>query len=191
LPSTHISPVFSWASALQGAAVDAAEVIALPAAAVEEDLVPAVQVADRGQPLGDLGYGGVEVDLLVLPIRRASQRGRQPVPSVLIVVQPQRLLTRVAGRGRVVLVAPDPPERPAVQLDLDAAVALAQDARRRMPLPGIGVGPLNGGSRPGGGRFSCHGSSTAIGAARAKKTRHTRWMPWTKTVVQATVRTLE
>ena len=69
--------------------------------------------------------------------------------AVLVVVEAQRLLARVALRRRVGLVAADPLEAAAVvaaEAHLDAAVALAQDARRGVPLgPGAPmVGSLMG-----------------------------------------------
>src|SRR5215472_16107759 len=57
--------------------------------------------------------------------------------SVLIVVQAERLLTGVALRGGVRLVSSDVFETATVraaELDEDAAIALAEDARRRFPV---------------------------------------------------------
>src|SRR5512143_2767380 len=54
----------------------------------------------------------------------------------LVVVEPVRLLAGVALRGRVALVAPQPDQvAPALaaQLDLEAAVALAEDAGGGLP----------------------------------------------------------
>ena len=59
------------------------------------------------------------------------------MPAVLVVVEPQCLLARVALRRGMGLVAADPFEAAAVdsaESDLDAAVALAQDAGGRFPL---------------------------------------------------------
>ena len=71
-----------------------------------------------------------------VPSVAAAERVQHPLAAtVLVVVEPQRLLARVPLRRRVVLVAPDPLERAPVgaESDLDAAVALAQDARRLLP----------------------------------------------------------
>ena len=116
--------------------VGAAEVVPLPAAPVVEDRLPAVGVAHLGEPGRHLGDGGVPVDLLERAVVAAAQRGRQPVPAVLVVVEAQRLLARVALRRRVGLVAADALEAATVvaaEAHLDAAVALAEDAGRWLP----------------------------------------------------------
>src|SRR5437867_3241371 len=92
---------------VEGQAVGAAEVVSLPAGAVVEDRLAAVAVDDARERGGDLGDGRVPVDLLVRPVRPPPQRGRQAVPAVLVVVEPERLLTGVALGGRVRLVTPD------------------------------------------------------------------------------------
>ena len=123
--------------------VRTAQVVALAAAAVIEDLVAAVGVTHRRQPRGHLAHGGVPVDLLERAVGPAAQRVEHPLATaVLVVVEAQRLLARVALRGRVVLVATDPLERVPVgaEAHLDAAVALAQDARRLVPDRRVGGG---------------------------------------------------
>ena len=80
--------------------VGAAEVVPLPAAAVVEDRLPAVGVAHLGEPGRHLGDGGVPVDLLEGAVVAAAQRGRQAVATVLVVVEAQRLLARVARPTR-------------------------------------------------------------------------------------------
>src|SRR4030095_14228023 len=57
-------PEFHAEGALRRRAVEAAEVVALPAAAVVQDRLAAVGVPDGGQAVGDFGDGGVPVDLL-------------------------------------------------------------------------------------------------------------------------------
>src|ERR1700739_2404549 len=110
--------------------------VALPAAAVVEDLVPAVGVTDVLEPLGDLDNRGVPVDLLVAAVGTPAHRRRQASAIVLVVVQPQRLVAGVTLRSRVLLVAPD--ARQAAILDLydDAAVAFAEDACGGLPFTG-------------------------------------------------------
>ncbi len=110
------------------AAVAAAEVVALAAAAVVEDRLAAVRVADRGAAFDDLGDRRVPVDLLEAPVGTAPERRRQPVPAVLVVVEPHRLVARVAAGARVLAVAADTLEPAPVELNLDPAVALAEDA---------------------------------------------------------------
>src|SRR5512138_135964 len=52
---------------------------------------------------------------------------------VLVVIEPVRLLARVAARRRMALVTAQAHEVAVLDLDLEPAVALAQDARRRFP----------------------------------------------------------
>ncbi|MBB4661263.1 hypothetical protein BDZ31_000836 [Conexibacter arvalis] len=117
------------------AGVGAAEVVALPAAAVVEDRLAAVLVADGRQPRRDLGDRRLPVDLLEAAVGPAPQRARQPVAAVLVVVEPQRLVAGVTLRGGVGAVAADAREAAAVELHLDPAVALAEDARALPPGP--------------------------------------------------------
>ena len=83
------------------AAVRAAEVVTLAAAAVVEDLVPAVGVADALEAGGDLGDRGVPVDFLVAAVGPSTHRGGQAVAVVLVVIQAQRLVAGVALRRRM------------------------------------------------------------------------------------------
>ena len=115
-------------------AVRPAEVVPLATAAVVEDLVAAVGVADVCEALGDLGDRGVPVDLLVAAVGAAPHRRGQPGAVVLVVVQAQRLVAGVALRTRMVLVSADLRERAAFGLDDDSAVALAEDARGGLPV---------------------------------------------------------
>ena len=124
-PLTQNSPVFSWASALErkrapnawSVAVEyvAAEVVPLAAAAVVDDRLAAVGVADRAEAGGDLADRGVPVDLLERAVGPPAQRVQHPLAAaVLVVVEPQRLLARVALRRGMGLVAADPLEVPPV-----------------------------------------------------------------------------
>ena len=125
-------------------AIDATQVVSLPAAAVVDDRLTSVGIPHGGQPLGHLADRRVPVDLLVRPVRPPAQRAQQPLTApVLVVVEAQRLLAGVALRRRMGLVASDPFEGPAVaaETDLHPAVALTQDARRLMPL-GHGRSPV-------------------------------------------------
>ncbi len=117
--------------------IGAAEMVALPAAAVVDDRLASMGVANRRQPLGDLANGGVPVDLLEGSVVSSTKRAQQPLTApVLVVVEAQRLLAGVALRRRVGLVAADPFEGPSVtsQADLDPAVAFAQDAGGLTPV---------------------------------------------------------
>jgi len=124
---------FAPTAACSALFVRRAEVVALPTAAVEEDLVAAVLGPDGRQPLGDLGDRGVPVDLLIGPVGTPSQRARQPDRPRLVVVEPQRLLAGVALGARMRLVAADLGQSPPFDLHLDPAVALAQDAGALLP----------------------------------------------------------
>src|SRR5439155_48318 len=109
--------------------------------AVVEDRLAAVAVDDAPESGRHLGDGRVPVDLLVRPVRPSAQRRRQAVPAVLVVVEPEGLLARVALGGGVRLVTPDPFEAPPVlttPADLDAAVDVAEDAGRRLPVTRVG-----------------------------------------------------
>src|SRR4029079_14403092 len=127
-------------------AVRAAEMVALPAAAVVEDLVAAVRVGDAPEARRDLGNRGVPVDFLIAAVGAPAHGGGQPVAIVLVVIQPQRLVAGVPLRGGMVLVAADLGEVAAVELHDDAAVALAEDA----------CGGLPGRSRNAGDIISSH-----------------------------------
>src|SRR5262249_39705798 len=85
------------------------------------------------------------VDLLEAAVAAPAERFREPVRTVLVVVEPERLLAGVPLRGRMRVVAAHvhqaPPVR-AAELHLDAAVALAQDAGGRLPVGGAGGGVL-------------------------------------------------
>src|SRR5262245_19939742 len=119
-------------------AVEAAEVVSLPAAAVVQDRLAAVRVPHGREPPGDLGHRGVPVDLLERAVRATAQRMEHALaPTVLIVIEAKGLLTGIALRAGMRLVAPDLLKTATVltaELDQDAAVALAEDARRRFPV---------------------------------------------------------
>ena len=110
------------------------EVVPLAAAAVVEDRLAPVFVADRTEPGSDLGDGSVPVDLLERAVRAAPQRRAEPVARVLVVVEALRLLAGVAVRTRTFLVAADPGEMTVLDLNLDPAVEAAEDAGGLLPL---------------------------------------------------------
>ena len=109
--------------------------VALAAAAVEEDPLAAVLVAHRLEARGDLGDRGVPVDLLVgavgTPAQRAWSAGSDCSGSGRAAAPSRRCSPSSAGWR---LVAADAVEAPAVELHLDAAVALAQDASAGLPV---------------------------------------------------------
>ena len=119
-----------------GTGVETGQMIPLASAAVVEDRLAAEPVANPGEPLGHLADRGVPVDLLEAAVRAPAQRREHAVTAVLVVVQTSGLLADVAFRDGVRAVASQPRELSpvvAAQLDLDAAVVLAQDARGRLP----------------------------------------------------------
>ena len=139
-----------------GRPVGAAEVVPLPATAEVEDALATMGVAHRRQPTGDLANGGVPVDHLEAAVGAPAQRMGHPLTAgrhagpighgsatgVLVVVEAERLLARVALRRRMALVASDALEPPGVlerpQAHLDAAVAFAEDAGRLLPHGRVG-----------------------------------------------------
>jgi hypothetical protein len=139
-------PIARSHRAQERAAVAPSEVIALAAATVVHDRLAAVGIADRVTAFRDLPDRHIPVDLLEAAVGPSSQRRGQAVASILVVVQSHRLVARVAQRARVLPVAADPRELPPIKLDLDTAVALAQDARRFGPhgLAGTHAAPFNG-----------------------------------------------
>ena len=152
----RVRPVVRTKHLEEGAAVGAAEMVTLPAAAVVEDLVPAVGIGDALEARGDLGNRGVPVDFLVAAVGTPAHGGGQPIAVVLVVVQPQRLVAGVTLRGGMVLVAADLGEVATVELHDDAAVAFAQDAGGGLPITDHG-GVSFQTSRPAAGRATGRG----------------------------------
>ena len=129
-----------------GSGVAAGQMVALAAAAVIEDRLTAVLVADLRQTGGDFADRRVPVDLLVGAVGTSPHRAREPVRVVLIVVEAECLLAGVALTDRVVLVASDAGERATVvgEFDLDTAVDAAEVAGRLVPH---GLGAARDGCR--------------------------------------------
>ena len=113
----------------------------MPAAAVVEDLVAPVFVADRREAFRDLTNRGVPVDFLEAAVLTPTERLLEAALVVLVVVETRRLLAGVPLGSRMGLVSANLDQAPAVfasELDLEAAVAFAQDARGRFPFGGGG-----------------------------------------------------
>src|SRR5439155_5688196 len=118
-------------------AVGAAEMIPLAAAAVIEDLVAAPARPDVDEFRRHLADRGVPVDRLEGAVGAAPERAVQPIARRLVEVEPLRLLAEVAARDGVIAVALDLQQVAAVppaDLDLDAAVEAAEDARGLLPV---------------------------------------------------------
>ena len=119
-----------------GAGVGAGQVIALSAATVVENRLSAVGIADVGQTLGHLADGRVPVDGLEGAVVAATEWRGEAVGAVLVEIELVGLLAGVAPGRRVLAIAPEAHQLAAVvptELDLDAAVALTQDAGRLSP----------------------------------------------------------
>ena len=171
--------------------VGTAQVVALSATAVVHDLVAAVRVTDGAQALGDLPDGRVPVDLFEGAVLASPERVEDSFASpVLVVAEPKCLLARVSLRRRVILVAADAFERLAVvaETDLDAAVALTEDAGGLLPrrLGGRVGGLLRGDVGSGGlGLVDGHAGALPVGDVRvaaisapASSTRSIRASSW-------------
>src|SRR5262249_59987108 len=109
-----------------------------PPPAIMAHALAAVGARAGAEPCGNFGDRGVPVDAL----DRAAGAPPEGVEhaltaAVLVVIEPQRFLAGIALRGGMPLVSADLLEAAAVlaaELHEDAAVALAEDARRRLPF---------------------------------------------------------
>src|SRR6185295_17013749 len=115
-------------------AVHAAQVVPLAAAAVIRQRPPAVRVADRRELPGDLPDRRLPRDPLERAVRPPAQRRVEAVGVVLVIVETRRLLAEITLGARMPFIAADPRDPLAVELDLDAAIERAEDARRGMPI---------------------------------------------------------
>ena len=124
------------------AAVAATEMIALPSAAIEQDLVATVfgdHVVELGSNLSD---GGIPIDHFEGSVRSTAQWTGQPMRTVLVMIDAQSLLARVPLRTRVGLVAAHPGDRRAIDAHFEPTVDGAQHAGCGMPglVAGLGTG---------------------------------------------------
>ena len=117
--------------------VGARQVVTLAATTVVENLVAAVLVPDRGQPLRDFANRRVPVDFLEAAVSFAAQRAGQAIGTVLVVIEAGGLLAEVTLGCRVGLVtanADDLASVLAAGLHLDTAIALAENTGAGLPL---------------------------------------------------------
>ena len=129
------------------AAIRPTEMIALSAAAVVKDRLAAVHVFQVNELRRHFADRRVPVDLLERTVSALTKWRRQPSTAVLVVVEAQRLLARVALGAGVVLVATDalkartdPAFGDRAEANLDTAVALAEDAGGLLPRQRFGFG---------------------------------------------------
>jgi hypothetical protein len=110
------------------AAVDAAEMIALAAAADQGERIAAMGSADGDQAPRDVFERLVPANANETAVWLALQRVAQAIGVILVVVQTGGLVAQVALRARVSVVSADLLQLPPVCLHFEAAVAGAQDA---------------------------------------------------------------
>lgn len=91
-------------------------------------------ITDRAELVGDLADRDVPRNFLERTIHAPTQWRRQPIAVVLIVIEPVRLLARVALRRWMALVTAELHQMTTLELDLETTIAFAQDARGRFPL---------------------------------------------------------
>ncbi len=139
-----IRPVRDAEASTGRRAVGPDQMVPLAPTPVVEDPLATVTVDHTLQAGSHIGDRSVPVDLDVGAVRHAFHRRREATRVVLVVVQPQRLLTGVALRRPVTLVATDAGERSVLDPHLDPAVAGAENAHRLLI---VGHGGLLGGER--------------------------------------------
>ena len=127
--------------------VGRSEVIALAAAAVVENAIAAVLVADALQPRGNLTNGSVPLDALIAAVRAPAHRRVNAIGAVLVVVHALRLLAQIALGNRVCSVAADAHDALRAGLDFEAAVHRAEYAGRLLPMPAFRLHSLIAPSR--------------------------------------------
>ena len=115
--------------------------IPLPAAAVIEDARAAPLLAHLEEARGDLADCGVPVDFLESAVGPPPHRRGQPIPAILVVVNPLRLLAGIALRRDMLPVTADTRDMPSLELHLDSAIDTAQDANRLLPVFTHGTTP--------------------------------------------------
>ena len=108
--------------------------IALPTAAIECERLTAVTASNVAQALRNLADSGIPVYSFKAAVASLSKRRGEAIGMILIIVEPLRLLTRVASGGRMRAVAANLHDLPPLGHRLDAAVDVAEAACRRMPL---------------------------------------------------------
>ena len=114
--------------------VGSTQVIPLTPTAVVQDLLAAHGVANLCQARGHLSDRGIPVDRLEAAVGLAAQGAGQAVAVVLVVIEPGLLLASVAVRARVPAIAADLHDVSILDLDLQPAVDVAQDAGRVLPF---------------------------------------------------------
>jgi len=91
-----------------------------------------------GQARRNFADSGIPIYSFKAAVASLSKRGGEAIGMILIVVQPLRLLTRVASGGRMRAVASNLHDLPPLGHRLDAAVDVGEAAHRRLPLVFVG-----------------------------------------------------
>src|SRR6266850_5946284 len=120
--------------AQQAGDIGAAGMIALAATAIERKALAAVRGMDLAHPLGDLGDRRLPRDLFEGAVGPPPQRRGQPVLVMGIVGNPRRLVAQVALRLWIRFVAAHLDDAAVLDRDLEAAIHVAEVARRLVPL---------------------------------------------------------
>ena len=143
LPKTQNSPrlllrkrvglIFHPEKPVQRIGINAAQMVALPATADEQQFFAAILFLHFLQTRRHFTNGGIPVDGFIRSVRFAPHRALEPVLAGLVVVQPGRLVAKVTLGMHTFLVALDLDQFPSVStagLDFQSAVYAAQDTCR-------------------------------------------------------------
>jgi hypothetical protein len=125
--------------------------VSLAATAVVEDRLTAMRVTDRRQTCGHFSDRGVPVNLFETAVTAPTERTCQAVRAILVEIDAMGLLTGIALRSGMRIVAAHLYEAAAVftaKLYLDTTITLTENAGSRFPLS-------LGGSGRDGMRWHC------------------------------------
>ena len=129
--------------AQHAAGIGAPGMVALAAAAIQRKALAAVAIDQLAQPCRDLRNRRVPVDRLEAAVGAPAQRRGEPVAVMGIEGNPRGLVAEIALRLRIVAVAADLDDLAVSDLNLDAAIDVADIAgglapfwaRHRVVLP--------------------------------------------------------
>src|SRR5689334_19384917 len=121
--------------------------VALPAAAIERNRLPAMALRDLAQPCRDFGNRHLPRDRVEAAVGAPAQRRRQAIAVMGIERDAGGLVAEIALRFRIVAVAAHLCDPVVLDQHLDAAVHVAEIAGRLVParfhlvLPSTSRGP--------------------------------------------------